>query len=68
MSSSNYEEGTPEYEAYEAGVAAERARLRKVLEKYHKTFCGGELSEHDCDKTMQIRYLYDFVVETRSLK
>lgn len=63
-----YEEGTSEYLAFEAGISAERARLQKVLEKYHKTFCGGELSDHDCDKTMQIRYLYDFVVETRSLK
>jgi hypothetical protein len=63
-----YEEGTSDFLAYEAGIEAERARLRKVLEKYHKTFCSGDLSDHACDKTMQIRYLYDFVVETRSLK
>jgi hypothetical protein len=63
-----YEEGTPEHLAFEAGVEDERIRLRKVLEKYHKTFCSGDLSDHACDKTMQIRYLYDFVVETRSLK
>jgi hypothetical protein len=63
-----YEEGTSDFLIYEAGVEAERTRLRKVLEKYHKTFCGGDMLDHDCTKTMEIRYMYDFVVETRSLK
>jgi hypothetical protein len=68
MSKNTFEEGTPEFEAFEAGVQAERLRLRKILEKYHKTFCGGDLLDHDCDKSMKINYLYNFVVETRTLK
>lgn len=63
-----YEEGSPEAEAYSAGIEAERTRLRKVLDKYHKTFCGGDMLEHDCTKTMEIRYMYEFVTEARSLK
>lgn len=63
-----YEEGSPEGIAYEAGLESERTRLRKVLDKYHKTFCGGDILDHDCTKTMEIRYMYDFVVEARSLK
>lgn len=63
-----YEEGSPEAAAYETGLEAERTRLRKVLDKYHKTFCGGDILDHDCTKTMEIRYMYEFVTEARSLK
>lgn len=63
-----YEEGTPEFLTFEAGREAERVRLIKVVEKYHKTFCQGTLEDHECDKTMKIKYLYDYVVESRSLK
>jgi len=65
----NYEEGSAEHTAFEEGIQAERDRLLKVLNKYHTTFCEGELSEHeDCQKTMQIRYLYEFAAEKRTLK
>lgn len=66
-----YEDGTPESVIFEEGVQAERARLLSVMNKYHKTFCksGSELSDHvDCDKTMQIRYLYEFVSESKTVK
>lgn len=66
MSKNIYEEGTPEYEAFEAGVAAERVRLNKVLEVYHKRFGTGELKESET--AMQIKYMYDYVNESRSLK
>ena len=67
--SNKYEEGSPEDLAYNEGVDSERARLLKVLNKYHSTFCSGELSDHmNCDKTMQIRYLYEFIAESRKLK
>lgn len=68
MSKNKYEEGTPEYLAFEEGLEAERVRLLKVLEKYHRTFCTGDLSDHECSKTMQIKYLYDYIIESRSLK
>tara|TARA_B110000503_G_scaffold62879_1_gene99499 strand:+ start:688 stop:897 length:210 start_codon:yes stop_codon:yes gene_type:complete len=69
MKKNNHEEGTLEYEAFNEGVQAERDRLLSVINKYHRTFCSGDLSEHeDCTKTMQIRYLYDFATETKTLK
>jgi hypothetical protein len=64
-----YKEGSAEHTAFEQGSLAERTRLLKVINKYHTTFCQGELSEHDdCTKTMQIRYLYEFATESRTLK
>lgn len=66
MSKNTYEEGTPEYEAFNAGAESERIRLKKVLEKYHQTFGKGDITQSDSQ--MQIRYLYDYVAETRSLK
>lgn len=66
MSKNMYEEGTPEYEAFNAGVESERIRLKKVLEKYHQTFGKGDITQSDAK--MEIRYLYDYVAETRSLK
>lgn len=68
MSKNTYEEGTPEYSAFEQGVEAERARIIKIVEKYHRTFCNGDLTDHECDKTMQMRYLYEFVTESKTLK
>jgi len=65
----SYEKGSAEYSAFEQGATAERTRLLKVINKYHTTFCIGELSEHEeCEKTMQIRYLYEFATESRTLK
>lgn len=66
LSKNKFEEGTPEYEAFEAGVAAERLRLRKILEKYHNTFGSGNVE--DSSTKMEIRYMYDYVNESRSLK
>lgn len=64
-----FEVGTAEYQIFEDGVAYERARLMKVLERYHDMFCGGPLEKHlDCVKTMEIRYLYDFISESKTLK
>ena len=66
VSKNIYEEGTPEFEAFEAGVEAERTRLNKVLAVYHKRFGQGEINESET--AMQIRYMYEYVNESRSLK
>lgn len=61
-----FTEGTPEFEAFEAGIEAERTRLRKILEKYHKTFGSGSMEESTTK--MEIRYIYEFISEIRTLK
>lgn len=66
VSKNIYEQGTPEYDAFEAGVEAERIRLNKVLAVYHKRFGSGELKESET--AMQIKYMYDYVNESRTLK
>jgi hypothetical protein len=66
MSKNVFAEGTPEYEAFEAGIQAERLRLRKILEKYHTTFGSGDINQSSTK--MEIRYMYDYVNESRSLK
>ena len=66
MAKNKYEEGTPEYEAYELGVREEQDRMLKVLKVYHQRFGEGDLK--DSTETMQIKYLYDYIMETRSLK
>jgi hypothetical protein len=66
MSKNAFAEGTPEYEAFEAGVQAERLRLRKILEKYHTTFGTGDIQTSATK--MEIRYIYDYINEARSLK
>ena len=58
-------EGTPEeVAAFEAGIAFERERLLKVLTKYHQTFGSGPIEQSDA--AMHIKYMYGFVMETRS--
>lgn len=60
--------GTPEEEAaYEQGVADERERMLKVLAKYHSTFGGDEEISNSTTK-MDVKYMYNFIVETRSVK
>lgn len=59
-----YSEGTPEYEVFMQGVAAERLRLRQILEKYHENFGTGPIEESNT--TMQIVHMYNFVVEKRA--
>ncbi len=66
MSKNTFEEGTPEFDAFEAGVAAERERLVKILERYHNTFGEGDLK--DSTTKMEIKYMYQFATEARSLK
>ena len=66
MSKNKYEEGTPEYKAFEEGVEAERTRLVKILTKYHQTFGSGDITESET--TMQIKNLYEFATEARTLK
>ena len=66
VAKNTYEEGTPEYEAFEAGVASERERMMKVLKVYHQRFGQGEISESE--STMQIRYVYEFVNAVRTTK
>jgi hypothetical protein len=66
MSKNKYDEGTSEYDAFEAGVAAERARFLKILEKYHQTFGSGDIAESTTK--MEIRYVYEFAAEKRTLK
>lgn len=63
---SKYEEGSEAEAIYQEGVQDERLRLRKVLEKYHQTFGQGDIKESSAK--MEIRYLYDYVMESRSLK
>lgn len=66
VAKNTYEEGTPEYEAFEAGVESERERMMKVLNVYHQRFGQGEISESE--STMQIRYVYEFVNAVRTTK
>jgi hypothetical protein len=66
MSKNTYEEGTPEYEAFEAGVSSERERMMKVINVYHKRFGEGEISESK--STMELRYIYEFVNASRTTK
>lgn len=66
VAKNTYEEGTPEYEAFEAGVKSERERMMKVLNVYHQRFGEGEISESE--STMQIRYVYEFVNAVRTTK
>jgi hypothetical protein len=59
-----YSEGTPEYEVFVEGVAAERERLRSILAKYHENFGTGPIEQSDA--TMKIVHMYNFVVEKRA--
>lgn len=66
---SRYEEGSEAEAIFQEGAESERTRLMKVLNTYHKRFCEGLIEDHaDCKKTMEIRYLYEFINETRTLK
>jgi hypothetical protein len=66
MNKNPYEEGTPEYEAFEAGIALERKRMMKVIEVYHKRFGKGSIEESE--STMQIKHIYEFVNASRTTK
>lgn len=66
VTKNTYEEGTPEYEAFEAGVSAERERMMKVIKVYHQRFGDGDIAESE--STMQIRYVYEFVNAARTTK
>jgi hypothetical protein len=59
-------EGTPEeVAAYEQGIADERERLLKILTKYHENFGSGDLE--NSDTMMQVKYVYNFIIEARSV-
>jgi hypothetical protein len=51
---------------YERGVADERDRLLKVLLKFHQTFGTDEPIESS-QVSMQIKYMYEFVIEKRAV-
>ena len=60
--------GTPEEEAaYQQGVSDERERMLKILKKYHETF-GGDEELSDSTTKMDVKYMYNFIMETRSVK
>jgi len=59
-----YAEDTPEYEVFMQGVEAERTRLTRILDKYHENFGTGAIEESETQ--MQIRYMYNFIVEKRA--
>lgn len=60
--------GTPEEEAaYLKGVEDERERMLKVLKKYHDTF-GGDEDISKSSTSMNIEYMYNFIVESRPVK
>jgi hypothetical protein len=60
--------GTPEEMiAYNQGVADERDRMLKILTKYHSTF-GKTESLEVSDASMLIKYMYNFIVESRPVK
>lgn len=60
-------EGTPEEMiAFEKGVAAERERFLKILKKFHENFGSGPIE--DSNAAMEIRYMYNFIMDTRPLK
>jgi hypothetical protein len=54
-----YPEGDPNREVFIQGVNAERERLLKLLELYHKRFGQGDIATSDTK--MQINYMYEFV-------
>lgn len=61
-------EGTPEENiAYEKGIADERERMLKILKKYHSTFGAGE-DVSESTTVMQVKYMYNFIIESRPLK
>ena len=60
-----YSEGTPEYNVFMQGVEAERTRLTQILSKYHQNFGSGPIETSETQ--MQIQYMYNFVVEKRTL-
>lgn len=53
--------------AYEQGVTDERDRMLKILVKYHSTF-GKTESVEESDAMMLIKYMYNFIVESRPVK
>lgn len=60
-------EGTPEeMAAYEKGVADERERFLKILKKFHQNFGAGDIAQSTT--TMEIRYMYEFIMNSRPLK
>jgi hypothetical protein len=60
-----YPEGDPNYEVFMEGVAAERSRLEKILQSYHKMFGTGLIEESTA--MMEIRNVYDFIIEKRQV-
>ena len=54
-----YEENDPNYQVFMEGVEAERQRLKKLLDLYHRRF--GEGSIETSTSKMEIRYMYEFV-------
>lgn len=53
--------------AYEKGVEDERERFMKILQKFHNTFGKGEdISESTT--SMSVKYMYNFIIESRPVK
>lgn len=60
--------GTPEEEtAYQKGVEDERERMLKILKKFHSTF-GKEEDIAESTTSMSVKYMYNFIVESRPVK
>lgn len=61
-------EGTPEeMAAYEKGIEAERERMLKILDKFHDNF-GGDEEISESKTSMQIKYMYNFIMDVRPVK
>lgn len=58
-----YPDGDPNREVFTDGVMAERERLKSILQAYHKQFGTGDIE--DSATVMEIRHLYNFVIEAR---
>lgn len=60
-------EGTPEeMAAFEKGIAFERERFIKIIKKFHENFGSGDIAESNT--MMEIKYMYNFVMDSRPLK
>lgn len=53
--------------AYQQGVDDERNRMLKILKKFHETF-GGDEDVSESKTSMNINYMYNFIVESRPVK
>jgi hypothetical protein len=53
--------------AFDAGVQDERARIKKIFDRYHQAICHGVMEDHpDCEKSMSLKYIYEYLTEKQT--